>query len=248
MRPELRVLVTLVSALFPVALEADDRKTDNNFNAWFNYFGDHPIGQSKWGAHLEGQWRRHDGALKWQQLLLRPGVNYEVNKLLLLTAGYGYVRAYPYGDFPAVRATNEHRIYQQAWFRYRTGSVLWNSRFRFENRFLGSRNAATGEQTFRYENRFRMLQQARIPITPKTYFTAYDELLLFVKPYVASSIYDQNRAYAAFGVSFNRDWRFEAGYLNQALLQRSGAVLESNHTLMLSIISTARFRRKAANN
>ena len=39
---------------------ADDRKVDHNAHGWYNYFGDHPIGGSKWGAHLEGQYRRHD--------------------------------------------------------------------------------------------------------------------------------------------------------------------------------------------
>ena len=89
------------------------------------YFGDHPIGQSRWGVHLEGQWRRHDGFNRWQQLLLRPGVNFEVNKALLLTGGYAFINSYRYGAFPTLaRATPEHRIWEQALLRYKTGKHL----------------------------------------------------------------------------------------------------------------------------
>lgn len=231
--------------LFPWLLAADDRKVDNNAHGWYNYFGDHPFGSSKWGAHLEGQYRRHDVITSWQQLLLRPGINYEVNSLLMLTAGYGFIRSYPYGDYPTgVAATPEHRIWQQAWLRYRTGKVRWTTRLRFENRFLGSTNRATGETNYRYENRFRGWQQIRVPLSERTYFTAYDEIWFYVKPYVSSSAFDQNRAYAALGVTLDPAWRFEVGYMNQAVLQRSGSVLESNHTLMVSLFSTAPFGKR----
>ncbi|MEI9814379.1 MAG: DUF2490 domain-containing protein [Acidobacteriota bacterium] len=73
-------------------------------------FGDHPIAKSKWGVHLEGQWRRTDLGLKWQQLLLRPGVNYQLTKNILLTGGYGFVESYPYGDFRNPAAAPEHRF------------------------------------------------------------------------------------------------------------------------------------------
>jgi len=43
-------------------------------HAWFNYFGNQAISKH-WGLHLEGQFRRDDFGAKWQQLLLRPGVN-----------------------------------------------------------------------------------------------------------------------------------------------------------------------------
>ena len=59
--------------------------TDDNANAWFMYFGDHPIASSKWGIHLEGQWRRTDLGLQWQQYLLRPAVNYQLTKNVMLT-------------------------------------------------------------------------------------------------------------------------------------------------------------------
>ena len=75
---KLLLLCTLV--LFPAlhAQSISGRIHENNANGWWNYFGDHPIGDTKWGAHLEVQWRRNNIATNWQQLLIRPAVNYSL--------------------------------------------------------------------------------------------------------------------------------------------------------------------------
>jgi hypothetical protein len=236
-RTHLRLIIA-VALLCPNWLFAQERMVDHNAHGWYSYFGDHPFGGSKWGVHLEEQYRRHDVVRQWQQLLLRPGLNYQAKRNLMLTLGYAYARSFSYSEFaPLPKPTNEHRIWEQALFRYSTGRVAWATRLRFENRFLGSAVPGTG---FRYENRFRSLQQATIQLRKPLYLTGYNEFWVFVKPYVSNSAFDQNRAYAALGFNLRPTWRLEVGYMNQALLHRSGSVLESNHTLMLSLYSTAR--------
>lgn len=223
--------VPLFAALLLMApeLRSQPRVTDHNAHFWANYFGNHRIGQSRWGIYTEGHWRRHDFVSHWQQLLLRPGINFDVNRHLTLTTGYAFIRSYRYGDFPAASAkNNENRIWHQALVRYNTGKISWTSRFRFENRFLSSR----------YENRIRLWQQARIPISEKYYLNAFEEAWFYVRPYVASSPFDQNRAFIGLGRTISPTLRMEAGYLNQTVLQRSGRVLEANHTLMLSVYFT----------
>jgi hypothetical protein len=72
-------------------------------------------------------------------LLLRPVVNYQVNRSLTMTAGYGLIRTYAYGDFTNASAPfPEHRLWQQAWWPYRGRGLNWGTRVRFENRFIGS--------------------------------------------------------------------------------------------------------------
>lgn len=239
------VSLFLLAAVLIVAtlpLDGQSRVTDQNVHGWFNYFGDHPIGDSRWGVHLEGQWRRHDVVRSWQQLLLRPALNFKVNETLMLSAGYGFIRSFPYGDFPAPARTDEHRFWQQALLRYPIGKTGWSTRIRFEERFLDRVARQIGEPKYRFEDRIRILQQVRVPLTRRSYATAYNEVWFYVKPYVSNSAFDQNRAYGALGWQLNKDWRVESGYMNQAILQRNGAVLESNHTLMLSVISTAPFQ------
>lgn len=225
-------------------LFAQPRVTDHNAHGWFNYFGDHPIGDSRWGVHLEGQWRRHDVVTRWQQLLLRPAVNYEVNEHLMLSVGYGFIRSFPYGDFPAPARSDEQRIWQQALLRYGSDGARWSTRIRLEQRFLDRIARKIGEPKYRFEDRIRILQQVRIPVTGPMYATAYNEIWFYLAPYESNSAFDQNRAYGAIGWQIDEHWRAEAGYMNQAILQRSGAVLESNHTLMVSIVTNAPFRKK----
>jgi hypothetical protein len=230
------MVLLLASGLF-----GQTRVTDNNAHGWFNYFGDHPIAEgSRWGVHLEGQYRRHDVMTKWQQLLLRPAVNFDVNKYLQVTGGYAFAETWPYGDYPFTRGRfPEHRVWEQATIRLRSGKVAWSTRLRFENRWIGRLSGG-----FRYENRMRMMQRGTVPIKGKLYATAYDEFWFYVKPYVSNSAFDQNRAYGALGYKAGKHWNVEVGYMNQAVLQRSGRVLESNHTLMVSLISNAPFQSR----
>jgi Protein of unknown function (DUF2490) len=235
MRKHTLLLFTLLS----FAAAAEDRPTDHHAHAWLAYFGDHPIANSKWGMHAEAQVRRHNFGASWQQLLIRPGVNFQVNSKLMLTGGYAFVRSHRYNDYVAnLPATNEHRIWQQAWFRY--GSrVRWSTRLRFENRFIGTVDAA-GKRGSRFENRFRAWQQITLPVSERVYVTGYDEVWFYVKPYLSNSAFDQNRAYGGVGFKASPHLRLEAGYMNQTLLHRSGARLEQNHTLMISVFSDGR--------
>src|SRR3954465_10596335 len=113
----------LLALLSPFCLLAQDRTNDHNHHGWFNCFGGHPISNSKWGLHLEGQYRRHNVVTQWQQLLIRPGVNYQLTPKVMLTAGYAYVRSYVYSEYAAPGpATPEHRLWEQAWIKYKSGN------------------------------------------------------------------------------------------------------------------------------
>ena len=182
--------------------------------------------------------RRHDFGATWQQLLLRPGVNYQASRKLMLTAGYAYVRSYSYAaPGPAV---NEHRFWEQAWLRYATGRVRWSTRLRFENRFIGA--SAGAGNNYRLENRVRAWQQVTRPVSRRVYLTAYDEVWFYVAPYQSQSAFDQNRAYAGVGFSLRMTVRMEMAYMNQLIKRRSGNVWDSNHTLAISLFSTTPLR------
>lgn len=71
----LLTLLLLIHAISPSPVRAADQHADN-YNFWWNYVGDHPLFNSPWGLHLEVQNRREDWGDEWQQLLIRPGINY----------------------------------------------------------------------------------------------------------------------------------------------------------------------------
>ncbi len=250
MRKTLGLLALSLGSFLPIyAQDSGQRFSDSNLNGWYMYFGDHPI-SPKWGAHLEGQWRRNGIINRWQQLLLRPAINYELSPSAMLTGGYAYVKSFPYGDFPARNVVPEHRIFQQLLLKQKIGRVDLQHRYRLEQRFIGqvleSVSGPTVVDSWRYQNRFRYSLKAAVPLSgskeSKWYLAFYDEVFLNFAPNSGASVFDQNRAYAAFGRKLSRTEKIEVGYMNQTLIQRSGLIQEYNHTLQVAVSSVAPFR------
>lgn len=216
------------------------RITDTNANGWFMYFGDHPV-KGRWGVHLEGQYRRYNVITRWQQLLLRPAVNYQLHKSVMLTGGYAFVKTHGYGDFPVQAPFPEHRLWEQALVRHKVGKVDLQHRFRVEQRWIGVTTAAQHKPaSWRYQQRFRYLIKGTVPLAKDSpwFLAGYNEILLHFGSNHGASTFDHNRAYGALGYRVNKFTRVEVGYMNQHLYQRNGRVLENNHTLQLSVFSS----------
>lgn len=229
------------------SLLAQNRISENNAHGWWNYFGDHPIGDSKWGLHLEGQWRRHDVVSRWQQLLVRPAVNYAIHPNITLTAGYGYIATSRYGEFPVAVPFPEHRVFEQAQVTNKVGRLNMVHRYRLEQRELGEMAVApNGDRRlahWRHENRFRYMYRVTTPLKGKWGVALYDEIFVNFGKNVAANTFDQNRAYAAITYNLPRKSRLEIGFMEQSLQQRNGRIIENNHTIMVSIFSTMNLGR-----
>lgn len=222
---------------------------DTNTHAWFMYFGDHPV-SNKWGVHLEGQMRRAHTGLTWQQLLLRPGVNYQVNPHFMLTGGYAYVRSWPYGDYPARAAFPEHRFFEQALIRHKIKALPIQHRLRLEQRLVGIVPApAAGVESWQTRNRFRYMLRGDIPLPmqingQKRFGIAlYDEFFVQFGANHGIRYLDQNRAYGALTYKLTKFNRVEFGYLHQYIPQRNGLIVEHNHTLQFAWFSTTPLRK-----
>ncbi len=245
------VLTALLTTLLPAADPASARISDPNFHGWLMYFGDHAV-NDKWGIHLEAQWRRGNGFNRWQQSFFRPAVNYEINKRAQVTAGYGFAKTYPYGDFPVRQAFDEHRVYQQFVFRQPRKRVNLQYRARFEQRWIDVQKQAASStgplahDFWRFQNRLRLNFRVDVPLKPKVYLAFYNELMLHVPPNMAPRKLDQNRAYGALGYRAHPSWRVEMGYLHQHVVQRNNRILEDNHTLQIAVYSTLRLRKKGS--
>ena len=252
--PYLALIVRLAFLSSLAVLHAGAQTTagrlyDHNLHSWMVYAGDHPL-TGPWGLHLESQWRRHDAGIRPQQLLLRPAVNYQLRPAVGLSAGYAYVTTHRYGEYPVQSPFPEHRIYQQVTVQHKIRRVELLHRARNEQRWLGqtmvSPSGDRGHRTWRYQNRFRYMVRAVVPLKRKPwYFASSNELFLNYAPTHGARAFDQNRAFVGIGRLVARETRVEAGYMQQTLLQRNGRVLELNHTLQLTVSSRLAFRRAA---
>lgn len=225
-------------------------QTDNNGHLWLNYIGSHPIKGGPWGLHLETQVRRADMGDNWQQLLLRGGLTYAVTPQLSLAAGYAYVRTYPYGDYPALDEFPEHRAWQQASYTHPAWKLELQHRVRLEQRFIGvlSPDGGGGYEVndFRYENRFRYMLRATLPLTEdkKNYLVAWNEVFFNFGSEVVGNHFDQNRAFLGYGRKLSDTTRLEIGFLEQTLQKRGGQIWENNHTIAIWLHTKFPFGKK----
>jgi hypothetical protein len=222
-----------------------DTQSDQNANAWLMYFGDHPL-NSRWGIHAEGQFRRSDLGLQWQQLLIRSGINYQLNRYTTLTLGYAFVNNYPYGDVPAAATFPENRIYQQLWIRHAVGWLKLQHRARLEQRFVRvppPEPQSPNDWMFRQRFRYMLRGDLPLPGTKRFSLGLYEEFFLAFGSHRGSRYLDQNRAYGALGMKLGQFEKLEIGYLYQYIPKAT--VTEHNHTLQIALFSSRPLRKGA---
>ncbi|MEY2599051.1 MAG: hypothetical protein RLZZ142_1310 [Verrucomicrobiota bacterium] len=237
-------IVTLLCGLGIAPLKAG---TADNHNLWLNYVGDHPLFGSPWGLHLEVQNRLSDWGKDWQQLLIRPGINYAFNPNLSASAGYAFVRTYPYGELPAAHRFDENRLWEQLQYKHPGLGIAWTHRLRLEQRSIAEltrRPSGRYDTTnWRFENRVRYLLRSEIPIShdKKTYLGIWDEVFLNFGSQVLGNHFDQNRAFVGIGRKLTDHTKLEVGFLEQTLQRRGGRNWENNHTISVWLTSNLPF-------
>ena len=238
------LLLFLFGFLFMVRAQ-DPEPVVSQFNSWFMYFGNHRI-SDKWSIHTEYQWRRAEGIKAWQQSLARVGADVRTGEHVMLTAGYGYIISYPYGEQPIPFTVDEHRLWQQLILTQTAGRFHIQHRYRLEQRWVGQKEAGAGGEPVstgrRYLNRARYRFFVAIPFNqPRMgkgawFLALYDEVFLgFGKNVSKKNILDQNRAYAALGHQFADNANLQAGYLYHQVFKPDGVRRENNHTLQLAL-------------
>ncbi|RKR80235.1 uncharacterized protein DUF2490 [Mucilaginibacter gracilis] len=230
------------------------RYNTSNFNGWVALNSQLYLNDN-FGIHAEVQIRRNNGFNQWQQLLLRPGIFYNINSNLTATAGYCFVETYPYGQIPIAKvAFPEHRIWQQVQLTQKTGNVDITNRLRLEQRFFGDASVGTFTNT-RYENRLRYMLRVAIPLTTdaskvtKLYLPVYDEVLIAFGKNVKYNTFDQNRFGAGIGLNTGKTGKIEVGYMYQYVQQRNlqpdfSQVVENNHTLSITWATSLKLYKK----
>jgi hypothetical protein len=224
---------------FGIVFPARADRTDTNGNLWLGYIGDHAFGDSLWGVHLEAQIRWADFGDEEQQYLIRPGINYTISPTVTVSAGYGYVKTYPYGDLPVDFEFDEHRIWEQLIWKKNFLGLEWQHRFRLEQRWIEEQDEAGDTTNWRGENRFRYMLRTSIPLTAdkKLYLAIWDEVFLNFGGNIAKNHFDQNRAFIGLGRQLSDTTRLEIGFMEQTVQRRGGNVWENNHTVTVWLTS-----------
>ena len=176
---------------------------EEEWGIWYMYFGTNKI-SDKLSVHTEGQFRYYDVPDNFNQMLLRTGLNYHIDKNAMATGGYAFIKTDGTFDEPeGAFDSREHRIFQQFILRNEVWKFLFEHRYRLEQRFL---DFGTSTDT---QHRARYRIQLTIPITQRFFLNFYDELFINLQ----DNLFGQNRLYGAVGVHLNKISSLQFGYL-----------------------------------
>jgi len=193
----------------------------STWGAWFHTqkFSEH------WGIMFDGQFRSAHHAAYLRNTLLRPSVAYHFSKTKNVSLGYAFIATNGRNAQNEHTYRPEHRIFEQFIVNHKAGTnTNIMHRFRLEQRFQGK----TTTQPDVFSQRFRYFVRGVIPVnnnqpvfTKGTFVALQNEAFANVqnKQQINKHVFDQNRAYAAFGYRLSKLMDIEAGYLNQYIKQ-----------------------------
>jgi hypothetical protein len=235
--------IVLISCLCGIHLIAFSQTNivANQFNSWWTYSGNHKI-SDKWSIHTLYSHRRNNFVNYLQQSLIRVGLNYHVDKSLVLTGGGDWVITYPYGEQPIGKTTTTYRIFEQLVLKNKINRFYFKHRYKIEQQHTDLGNK------YKTSHRFRYRLGINIPITKKemgnnTLFVAFfDEFFLNFGKNANGYNFNQNWSYFGIGYKFNKA-SVQLGYMNQYLPKSDGIRTENNHTLSVSIGYSLDFRK-----
>jgi len=175
---------------------------------------------------LEGQSRWDDDWNHWYQGMARAALGYSLSDRATIWLGYTFL--------PTQNVGKPYIAQQDVWpaFRYILPTDFGTFMFRtmWESNFLrGSDVRERPRQMIRFMH--------PLEFEPRLSLIAWDEVFVRVNStqWGGNSGFDQNRAFAGLGWTFNPNFRTELGYLNQYLDNATHTAETMHHLIMGSL-------------
>ncbi len=232
----------LIVSVLTVSLASLTSLAQTQFSGWTGIFSMVKTGK-KTSLHTDVQWRSTDNIRGTQTLLLRPGINFHLNKKVILTAGYAYIsNQRTIGDVTGYAP--EHRIWEQLIINHKVRTAAVSHRFRLEQRFISKTVVVNNELEHDGSlpaHRFRYFIRNIVPLKKQSSFkkgafaALQNEIFVNIgnNDNVNGKFFDQNRLYLAAGYRLGEKADLETGYMNQ-YVSGSGTRITNNHIFQLA--------------
>jgi hypothetical protein len=222
----------LISAgMAATAAAADDLLQDAG--SWLQVVGEGSLkvvdpSLEKGRIWVEGQSRWDDDWNHWYQGMARAAVGYSLSDRATIWAGYTWL--------PTQNVGKNYVSQQDVWpaFRYNLPTSIGTFSFRtmVESNFIpgnGNNVRVRPRQMIRFMH--------PLEFEPRLSLITWDEFFVRVNstPAGGQAGFDQNRVFAGLGWSFNKNFRAEAGYLNQYLDDATHTNNTMHHLIMGSL-------------
>lgn len=238
----------LVATLFVLATYSSTAQTSKQIiygnQVWVGDFTKVKL-NDKWAVYLDCGARRSNWFNNWSQLLVRPGISYNVNKSVSVAVGAAYFRHFVAG---LVRA--EYRPWEQITFTENIGRVTINHRLRAEQRFSQRIVENKLQNEFNYNSRFRYQLNAQLAINKQVlenntlYLTFAEELMINSGKEIKYNYFDQNRLGAGLGYKLNDALNVSIAYMNVFIQKNQALSLEQNNVIVFNLYHTISLNKK----
>lgn len=202
------------------ALEVFAQQKETYSDVWF-FMGNKLNISEKWSISNELHIRRTHFLKHWEQLLVRPAVNYKLNKTVDFSIGYSFLQTYPFTSYMKPFPVKEHNVWEQIQLHHKVSIVKFSHRLRFEQRFNEQFAEDTAHQYqedgYLFSNRIRYRFTLKIPFAKKFFFKAFNEIMIRMNKNFRKPDFDRNWLYGGFGYQFSKSGNIQIGYLNQLI-------------------------------
>lgn len=131
----------------------------------------------------EFNFRRTNFNQDWEQIVLRPSVQYKVENRLTAAIGYSHIQNYSYSNFSSPIDFKENNLWQQLFIKQTFRHFDISHRIRFEERFKENVGVVDDNAIIidtEYSGRLRYRLIVTVPVLKKRHISAiaYDEVFL----------------------------------------------------------------------
>ncbi|MDT0556187.1 DUF2490 domain-containing protein [Patiriisocius hiemis] len=189
----------------------------------------------------EFNFRRTNFLQDWEQIVLRPSIQYKLDDALTAAVGYTNIQNYSYAAFSTPINTRENNLWQQLFLKQDVKYFDISHRIRFEERFqeqVGSVDNLSAISGTDYSGRLRYRFIVTVPILIQQDISvvAYDEVFLDFEKGLQPKNLNQNWIFIGFRFRESEHITITSGYHNINISRDNFTI--TNHVWETSLIYT----------
>ncbi|EAS18735.1 hypothetical protein BBFL7_00998 [Flavobacteria bacterium BBFL7] len=189
----------------------------------------------------ELNFRRTNFLKDWEQIVIRPSVQYQLNQSITIAIGYTYIKNYSYSAFSSPIDTKENNLWQQLFIKHSFNEFHFSHRIRFEERFQ-EQVSQVDSVSFNTDNiyagrlRYRFIVSAPILKKQHVSIIAYDEVFLDFEKGLLPKKLNQNWVFIGLRFRESEHITITSGYHNINIPRQNFSI--TNHVWETSLIYT----------
>jgi len=192
-------------------------QSQESYGSWNTLLLDYQINDT-FSIKNEVHVRRTNFLANWQQFLVRPSVNYNLNQHVAFAVGYTFADNYT-PDY----SFHEHNVWEQVILLHSSFKSSFKHRFRYEQRFVEEilpnpvEGFTRGDATFLMRLRYRFtwsIPLFNITETNTLRLSAFDEIWLNTDKGIVPKSLNQNWFFIGVSYPLFKNTSLAAGYLN----------------------------------